>query len=138
MSQVAGKVAQVIGPVVDVAFASGDNLPKIYDSLEGSLGGNTLVLEVEYESGEKMVRNISMDSTDGLRRAVAGCASVTPIQMPSGEAVYGRLFNVISESIDGMENMPKTAKDGMSIHREAPKFENLSTSTQFLFTGIQV
>ncbi|HLS12236.1 MAG TPA: F0F1 ATP synthase subunit beta [Flavobacteriaceae bacterium] len=138
MSQVTGKVAQVIGPVVDVAFASGDNLPKIYDSLEVSLGGNTLVLEVQSHIGENTVRTISMDSTDGLSRGVEVVATGAPIQMPIGEAVYGRLFNVIGDSIDGMENLPKTGKDGMPIHREAPKFEDLSTSTEVLFTGIKV
>src|SRR5690625_2653599 len=138
MSQVTGKVAQVIGPVVDVAFASGDNLPKIYDSLEVSLGGNTLVLEVQSHIGENTVRTISMDSTDGLSRGVEVVATGAPIQMPIGEAVYGRLFNVIGDSIDGMESLPKTGKDGMPIHREAPKFEDLSTSTEVLFTGIKV
>lgn len=138
MSQVTGKVAQIIGPVVDVAFASGDNLPKIYDSLEVSLGGNILVLEVQSHIGENTVRTISMDSTDGLSRGVEVIATGAPIQMPIGEAVYGRLFNVIGDAIDGMENLPKAGKDGMSIHREAPRFEDLSTSTEVLFTGIKV
>ncbi|HLW14499.1 MAG TPA: F0F1 ATP synthase subunit beta [Flavobacteriaceae bacterium] len=138
MSQVTGKVAQIIGPVVDVAFASGDNLPSIYDSLEVSLGGNILVLEVQSHIGENTVRTISMDSTDGLSRGVEVIATGAPIQMPIGESVYGRLFNVIGDAIDGMDNLPKAGKDGMPIHREAPKFEDLSTSSEVLFTGIKV
>ena len=138
MSQVTGKVAQIIGPVVDVAFASGDSLPSIYDSLEVSLGGNILVLEVQSHIGENTVRTISMDSTDGLSRGVDVIATGAPIQMPIGESVYGRLFNVIGDAIDGMENLPKAGKDGMSIHREAPRFEDLSTSSEVLFTGIKV
>src|SRR5690554_4847573 len=138
MSQVTGKVAQVISPVVDVSFDSGDNLPKIYDSLEVSLGGNTLVLEVQSHIGENTVRTISMDSTDGLSRGVDAIATGAPIQMPIGEEVYGRLFNVIGDSIDGMEDLPKEGENGMPIHREAPKFEDLSTSTEVLFTGIKV
>src|SRR5699024_8304680 len=138
MSQVTGKVAQIIGPVVDVEFASGAELPKIYDSLEVSLDGNTLVLEVQSHIGENTVRTISMDSTDGLSRGVEVVATGSAIQMPIGEAVYGRLFNVIGDAIDGMENLPKQGEKGMPIHREAPRFEDLSTSTEVLFTGIKV
>lgn len=138
MSQVTGKVAQIIGPVVDVSFASGTNLPKIYDSLEISQDGLTLVLEVQSHIGENTVRTISMDSTDGLSRGVEVVATGAPIQMPIGEAVYGRLFNVIGDAIDGMENLPKLGEEGMPIHREAPRFEDLSTSSEVLFTGIKV
>src|SRR5690625_7443289 len=133
MSQVTEKVAQVIGPVVDVAFASGDNLPKIYDSLEVSLGGNTLVLEVQSHIGENTVRTISMDSTDGLSRGVEVVATGAPIQMPTGEAVYGRVSDGSGGSIDGMETLPKTGKDGMPLHREAPECEQLPTPTPVLF-----
>ena len=94
MSKVTGKVAQIIGPVVDVEFANGAELPKIYDSLEVDNAGTTLVLEVQSHIGENTVRTISMDSTDGLSRGVDAVATGVPIQMPIGEDVYGRLFNV--------------------------------------------
>ena len=138
MSQSTGKVAQIIGPVVDVAFDSGSELPKIYDSLEVNNNGNLLVLEVQSHIGESMVRTISMDSTDGLSRGVDAVATGAPIQMPIGDAVYGRLFNVIGDAIDGIGNLPKAGDAGLPIHREAPKFEDLSTSTEVLFTGIKV
>src|SRR5690606_38761760 len=105
MSQSTGKVAQIIGPVVDVAFDSGSELPKIYDSLEVNNNGNLLVLEVQSHIGENMVRTISMDSTDGLSRGVDAVATGAPIQMPIGEDVYGRLFNVIGDAIDGIGNL---------------------------------
>src|SRR5690606_30808723 len=125
MAKVSGKVAQVIGPVVDVVFDSGTELPNIYDSLEVHFGGSTLVLEVQSHIGENMVRTISMDSTDGLSRGVEAVATGAPIQMPIGEAVHGRLFNVIGDAIDGIGNLPKSGENGLPIHREAPKFEDL-------------
>ncbi len=138
MSKVTGKVAQIIGPVVDVEFANGNELPKIYDSLEVDNHGNLLILEVQSHIGENTVRSISMDSTDGLSRGVEVIATGVPIQMPIGEDIYGRLFNVIGDAIDGMGNLPKAGENGLPIHREAPKFEELSTSTEVLFTGIKV
>jgi F-type H+-transporting ATPase subunit beta len=138
MSTVTGKVAQIIGPVVDVAFANGVELPKIYDSLEIETKSGKLVLEVQSHVGENIVRTISMDSTDGLSRGVDAVATGAPIQMPIGEDVYGRLFNVIGDAIDGIGNLPKAGESGLPIHREAPKFEDLSTSTEVLFTGIKV
>jgi len=139
MSQVTGKVAQIIGPVVDVAFEGGSALPKIYDSLEvTNSNGTKLVLEVQSHIGENTVRTISMDSTDGLSRGVDAVATGSAIQMPVGEDIYGRLFNVIGDAIDGMEDLPKTGDAGLPIHRGAPKFEDLSTSTEVLFTGIKV
>src|SRR5690606_41164075 len=116
MSQVTGKVAQIIGPVVDVAFENGTELPKIYDSLEVNFNGNKLVLEVQSHIGENMVRTISMDSTDGLSRGVDAIATGAPIQMPIGEDVYGRLFNVIGDAIDGIGNLPKEGDSGLPIH----------------------
>ncbi|NNL10088.1 MAG: F0F1 ATP synthase subunit beta, partial [Croceitalea sp.] len=139
MAKVTGKVAQIIGPVIDVEFESGIEIPKIYDSLEiTKTDGTILVLEVQSHVGENTVRTISMDSTDGLSRGVDAVATGSSIQMPIGEDVYGRLFNVIGDAIDGMENLPKAGKNGLPIHREAPKFEDLSTSTEVLFTGIKV
>src|SRR5210317_489641 len=139
MAKVTGKVAQIVGPVIDVEFGSGSELPKIYDSLEiNRPDGSTLVLEVQSHIGEDTVRTIAMDSSDGLSRGTEVVATGAPIQMPIGGDVYGRLFNVIGDAIDGMEDIPKAGKSGLPIHREAPKFEDLSTSTEVLFTGIKV
>ncbi len=140
MSKAIGKVSQIIGPVVDVVFNTKDaELPKIYDSLEiTKKDGTLLVLEVQSHIGEDTVRTISMDSTDGLSRGTDVVSTGNPIQMPIGADVYGRLFNVIGDAIDGLGNLPKTGENGMSIHRSAPKFEDLSTSSEVLFTGIKV
>jgi F-type H+-transporting ATPase subunit beta len=135
-----GKVSQIIGPVVDVDFSGENNtLPKIYDSLEiKNNDGSILILEVQSHIGENTVRTVSMDSTDGLSRGTKVVATGNPIQMPIGEDVHGRLFNVIGDAIDGLGNLPKTGKDGLSIHREPPAFDELSTATEVLFTGIKV
>jgi F-type H+-transporting ATPase subunit beta len=139
MTKVTGKVAQIIGPVIDVAFEAGSELPKIYDSLEIIReDGSILVLEVQSHIGEDTVRTVSMDSTDGLSRGVEVVSTGNAIQMPIGKDIYGRLFNVIGDAIDGLGNLPKEGKNGLPIHREAPKFEDLSTSTEVLFTGIKV
>ena len=140
MSKVIGKVAQIIGPVVDVVFNGKDvELPKIYDSLEiTKKDGTLLVLEVQSHIGENTVRTISMDSTDGLSRGYEVVGTGNPIKMPIGPDVYGRLFNVIGDAIDGLGELPKTGENGLSIHRQAPKFEDLSTSSEVLFTGIKV
>ena len=140
MSQNTGKVSKVIGAVVDVEFSSKDStLPKIYDSLEITRDdGSILILEVQSHIGENIVRTISMDSTDGLSRGTKVVATGNPIKMPIGKEVYGRLFNVVGDPIDGMKVLPKKDKDGMSIHRKAPDFDQLSTSTEVLFTGIKV
>jgi F-type H+-transporting ATPase subunit beta len=140
MSKVIGKVAQIIGPVVDVVFDTKNaELPKIYDSLEiTKKDGTLLVLEVQSHIGEDTVRTISMDSTDGLSRGTEVIGTGAPIQMPIGPDVYGRLFNVIGDAIDGLGNLPKEGANGMSIHKQAPRFEDLSTSSEVLFTGIKV
>jgi F-type H+/Na+-transporting ATPase subunit beta len=140
MSKVIGKVAQIIGPVVDVVFNGKDvELPKIYDSLEiTKKDGTLLVLEVQSHIGENTVRTVSMDSTDGLSRGYEVVGTGNPIKMPIGPDVYGRLFNVIGDAIDGLPELPKDGENGMSIHRQAPRFEDLSTSSEVLFTGIKV
>jgi len=139
MSKVTGKVAQIVGPVIDVEFGAGSELPKIYDSLEIKRpDGSLLVLEVQSHIGEDTVRTIAMDSSDGLSRGTEVTATGAPIQMPIGDDVYGRLFNVIGDAIDGLGNLPKAGEAGLPIHRQAPKFEDLSTSTEVLFTGIKV
>ncbi len=137
MSQIKGKVSQVIGPVVDVSFEDADSLPNIMDAIEiKKQDGSVLVLECQKHIGEDSVRAISMDSTDGIRRGAEAIATGAPITMPTGEQVKGRLFNVIGEAIDGIEQCDK--EGGYPIHRDAPKFEDLSTSTEVLFTGIKV
>ena len=140
MSQSTGKVSQVIGPVVDVSFDTAVNtLPNIYDSLEiKKTDGSKLVLEVQSHIGEDQVRAISMDSTDGLERGTDVLATGNPIQMPIGEYVYGRLFNVIGNAIAGFGDLPKTDDNGLPIPREAPAFDTLSTLTEVHFTGIKV
>jgi F-type H+-transporting ATPase subunit beta len=140
MSTTTGKVSQIIGPVIDVEFNTENaELPKIYDSLEiKKADGSILVLEVQQHIGEDTVRTISMDSTDGLSRGTEVLATGNPIQMPIGKDIYGRLFNVTGDAIDGLGNLKKEGKDGLSIHRSAPKFEDLSVSTEVLFTGIKV
>ncbi|MCK5814489.1 MAG: F0F1 ATP synthase subunit beta, partial [Flavobacteriaceae bacterium] len=139
MASITGKVSQIIGPVIDVEFAADSDLPRIYDSLEiTKTDGSILVLEVQSHIGENTVRTVSMDSTDGLSRGLEAVATGTPIQVPIGKDIYGRLFNVIGDAIDGLGNLPKSGKDGLPIHRKAPKFEDLSTATEVLFTGIKV
>ena len=139
MSKITGKVAKIIGPVVDVVFDTEAELPKIYDSLEiAKADGSKLVLEVQSHIGEDTVRTISMDSTDGLSRGTEVVATGAAIQMPVGQEVFGRLFNVIGDAIDGLGNLPKEGANGLPIHRPAPKFDELSTSTEVLFTGIKV
>lgn len=137
MSQVKGKVTQVIGPVIDVVFNTDGELPKIYDSLDiVKDNGEVLVLEAQQHIGEDTVRCISMDATDGLKRGQEVIATGNPITMPAGEAINGRLFNVTGNAIDGMEELSR--EGGNPIHKPAPKFEELSTSTEVLFTGIKV
>ena len=138
MSKQKGKVAQVIGPVIDVTFDLNDtSLPDIYDSLEITReNGDKLILECQQHIGEDTIRAISMESTDGISRGVEVTATGAPIKMPIGDAIKGRVFNVVGDAIDGMENLDN--ENGLPIHREAPKFEDLSTSTEVLFTGIKV
>jgi F-type H+-transporting ATPase subunit beta len=138
MAQVKGKIAQIIGPVVDVSFDTTENaLPKIYEALEVTRSnGQKVVLEVQQHIGEDTVRAIAMDSTDGFTRGQEVIAMGDAIRMPIGEAINGRVFNVVGGAIDGLPEVDN--KNGLPIHREAPKFEDLSTSTEVLFTGIKV
>jgi len=134
-----GKVLQIMGPVVDVEFPGENPLPKIYNSLEiNKNDGSKLILEVQSHIGEGTVRAISMDSTDGLSRGMDVLDSGSPIQMPIGDEINGRLFNVIGDPIDGLPELKKNDSNGLPIHRKSPKFEDLSTSTEVLFTGIKV
>src|SRR6476660_539054 len=130
-----GKVKQVIGAVVDVQFDG--TLPEIYNALElKRQNGDTLVLEVEQHLGEDSVRCIAMDGTEGLVRGMDVVDTGIAITMPTGEAINGRLFNVTGDPIDGLP--PVSKKGGRPIHAQPPTFENLSTATEVLFTGIKV
>ena len=137
MSLTKGKISQVIGPVVDVSFDKGVALPKIYDALEVfKADGTRVVLEVQSHVGESSVRTIAMDSSDGFQRGMEVQSTGSAIKMPTGEEIKGRLFNVVGEAIDGIQEID--SKNGLPIHREAPKFDQLSTATEVLFTGIKV
>ena len=137
MSSSKGKISQVIGPVVDVRFERGTSLPNIYDALEVyKSDGARVVLEVQSHVGENAIRAISMDSTDGFTRGMEVVSTGIPIKMPTGDRIKGRLFNVVGEAIDGINTMDNTG--GLPIHREAPKFDQLSTATEILYTGIKV
>ena len=132
-----GKISQIIGPVVDVSFeGEAASLPAILDALSVTKSnGQKVILECQQHLGEDRIRTIAMDSTDGLQRGQEVIHLGSPITMPTGEEIKGRLFNVVGEAIDGLGpvNTP-----GLSIHRNAPKFEDLATATEVLFTGIKV
>jgi F-type H+/Na+-transporting ATPase subunit beta len=132
-----GKISQIIGPVVDVSFeGEAASLPAILDALSVTKSnGQKVILECQQHLGEDRIRTIAMDSTDGLQRGQEVTHLGHPITMPTGEEIKGRLFNVVGEAIDGLGavNTP-----GLSIHRNAPKFEDLATATEILFTGIKV
>ncbi|MEN8928484.1 MAG: F0F1 ATP synthase subunit beta [Flavobacteriales bacterium] len=134
---VKGKISQVIGPVVDVTFDDQKSLPNILDALEVTKeNGEVVVLECQQHTGEDTVRTIAMDATEGLRRGLEVTALGSPISMPTGEQIKGRLFNVIGGAIDGL---PETTNENKKpIHAKPPKFEDLSTSSEVLFTGIKV
>ena len=134
-----GQVKQVIGPVVDVSFTGeGARLPEINNALEIQRpGGETLVLEVQQHLGEDGVRTIAMDATDGLRRGEDVTDTGKAIAMPIGEAIKGRLFNVVGKPIDGIGPIENT-EGTSSIHRQPPTYEELSVDTEVLYTGIKV
>ena len=141
MSEFSGHISQIIGPVVDVFFKADEKgelrLPSINDALSiKRQNGNELIVEVQQHIGENTVRCVAMDSTDGLSRGLKAVALGRPISMPVGNQVKGRLMNVIGDSIDGMKPLDKAGS--YPIHREPPKFEELTTSEEVLFTGIKV
>ncbi len=131
-----GYVFQVMGAVVDVKFDDPDNLPNIYTALECDNQGKRLVLEVEQQLGEGVVRTIAMDSTDGLTRGLKVVNTHKPIEVPVGPALLGRIINVVGEPMDGRGKID--AKEYFSIHRPAPSFTEQSTETEILTTGIKV
>ena len=138
MSDTTGKIAQVIGPVVDVSFdQEGAILPPIYTALKITReDGSELILEVEQHIGEDTVRCVAMESTDGLRRGLPVTNLERPISVPTGDQIKGRLLNVVGEAID---KLPALKRDNLrSIHQPAPEFEDLTIGTEILTTGIKV
>ena len=135
-----GRVVQVMGPVVDVKFESGQ-LPNLNNALKVAHRGENveinLVLEVALHLGDDTVRTIAMSSTDGLTRGTETLDTGAPISVPVGNITLGRVFNVLGETIDLGEAIPESSRRD-SIHREAPKFEELSTEVEILETGIKV
>ena len=137
-----GHIAQVVGPVVDVHFdvsarQAETELPRIDDALVVKRpDGHRVVLEVQQHIGEDTVRCVAMDSTDGLSRGLEVENTYRPIAMPVGPQIRGRVMNVTGDAIDGMEQLDRVGS--LPIHREPPKFEDLTTSQEVLYTGIKV
>ena len=138
-----GHISQIIGPVVDVAFdAQGKSveevLPAIHEALEVTHpDGRRIVIEVQQHIGEDTVRTVAMDNTDGLSRGLEVRCLGAPISRPVGEQIKGRMLNVTGDSIDGLKALDHTA-GAYPIHREPPKFDELKTSSEVLYTGIKV
>ncbi|MCQ2266943.1 MAG: F0F1 ATP synthase subunit beta [Bacteroidaceae bacterium] len=140
---ISGKISQIIGPVIDVYFDTNGQdpekvLPRIHDALVVKRpDGSDLIIEVQQHIGEDTVRTVAMDNTDGLQRGLEVTPTGSPIVMPSGEQIKGRMLNVIGNPIDGMKALNKQ-ENPYPIHREAPKYEELSTKKEMLATGIKV
>ncbi len=136
-----GHISQIIGPVVDVHFKTVANeekvLPSIHDALKVQRpDGRTLIMEVQQHIGEDTVRCVAMDSTDGLQRGLEAEDTGAPIRMPAGARIRGRVMNVVGETIDGLG--PLSREGQLPIHRDPPKFEDLTTTQEVLYTGIKV
>tara|TARA_B100000131_G_scaffold322542_1_gene376903 strand:+ start:1240 stop:2625 length:1386 start_codon:yes stop_codon:yes gene_type:complete len=130
-----GKVSAIMGAVIDIAFEDG-NLPDIYNAVEVDRGEDgKLIVEVAQHLGDSMVRAIAMDSTDGLQRGTDAVDTGNPISVPVGDKVLGRMFDLLGNPIDGKDNLDS---DRLPIHRSAPKFDELTTSSEVLETGIKV
>ena len=143
MPTIKGHISQIIGPVVDVHFDFTDEgtasklLPGIHDSLSVKRSdGRKVIIEVQQHIGEDTVRCVAMDSTDGLRRGLEAVSTGGPITMPVGAQIRGRVMNVTGETIDGLGGLSR--EGALPIHREPPKFEDLTTSQEVLYTGIKV
>ncbi|MCB1313253.1 MAG: F0F1 ATP synthase subunit beta, partial [Sedimentitalea sp.] len=134
MANAKGKVTQVIGAVVDVQFE--DALPEILNALITDNNGKKLVLEVAQHLGEKSVRTVAMDATEGLVRGAPVEDTGAPIMVPVGNATLGRILNVIGEPVD--EKGPVNAAETRPIHAEAPEFSDQATESEVLVTGIKV
>ena len=142
MSNIEGHISQIIGPVIDVYFDTKGQeeekvLPKIHDALRiVRPDGRELIVEVQQHIGEDTVRCVAMDNTDGLQRHLKATPLGGPITMPAGEQIKGRMLNVIGKPIDGMSEL--NMEGAYPIHREPPKFDELSTHKEMLATGIKV
>lgn len=141
MTLLKGHISQIVGPVVDVHFDLSDKeqsmLPLIYEALSVCRpDGKSITIEVRQHIGEDSVRCVAMDSTDGLTRGMEVISKGEYISMPTGAQIRGRVMNVTGEAIDGLGGMDRSGQ--LPIHREAPKFEDLATSQEVLYTGIKV
>jgi F-type H+-transporting ATPase subunit beta len=130
-----GKVAQVLGTVVDIEFPP-DELPTLYNAIEIPVDGDKIVLEVQQHVGNNWVRCLAMSPTDGLVRGAEAIDTGAPLTVPVGRATLGRLFNVMGEPLDGLG--PVSAEERWPIHRAPPSFQEQETSTQMLETGLKV
>lgn len=141
MTLLKGHISQIVGPVVDVHFELSEKeksmLPHIYEALSVKRSdGKSITIEVRQHIGEDSVRCVAMDSTDGLTRGMEVISQGEYISMPTGAQIRGRVMNVTGEAIDGLGDMDRSSQ--LPIHREAPKFEDLATSQEVLYTGIKV
>lgn len=130
-----GKITQIIGAVLDIKFSRG-HLPQINEAIKIDTADGVLTVEVAQHLGDDIVRTIAMGSTDGLVRGMEARATGAPISVPVGENTLGRIFNVLGEAIDKKE--PPKVEEYLPIHRKAPSFEEQSTQTEILETGIKV
>lgn len=142
MAQEIGRVSQIIGPVIDVTFdTAGRKAEEVLPAIKEALhvirpDGSELITEVQQHIGEDTVRTVAMDNTDGLKRGLQAVRTGKSISMPTGEQIKGRMVNVVGESIDGLKAL--SHDNDYPIHHEAPKFDELKTSQEVLFTGIKV
>jgi F-type H+-transporting ATPase subunit beta len=131
-----GAVTQIIGPVLDIEFASG-NLPKVYNAIEVTTeSGDIVVCEVQQLLGDNKVRAVSMSSTDGMKRGVEAVDTGSPISVPVGTPTLGRIFNILGQPVDEMG--PVDSSETLPIHRNAPAFTDLETKPAVFETGIKV
>ena len=131
-----GKISSIMGAVVDIEFSDGA-LPEIYNAVEVDQGNNEkLIVEVAQHLGDSMVRAVAMDSTDGLQRGTKAVDTGAPISVPVGDGVLGRMFDLLGNTIDEKEDVKSDVR--LPIHRSAPKFDELTTSSEILETGIKV
>ncbi len=141
MVHISGRISQIIGPVVDVHFdlpaKEEVQLPSIHEALNITRdNGKILVIEVQQHIGDDTVRCVAMDTTDGLRRGMTAVCTGAPISMPVGTQIRGRVMNVTGDEIDGLGALDRAGS--LPIHREPPRFEDLATSQEVLYTGIKV
>ena len=135
MTQHTGVITKIIGVVIDVTFNDG-YVPEIYEALEVQGAPSKLILEVQQQLGDGAVRTIAMNPVEGVKRGLSVVSTGAPISVPVGEAVLGRMFNVLGDPIDDGEVPKSERKD--PIHRKTPSFEELSTQTEIFETGIKV